>query len=141
MTQCLDQTVTLLHVDDFEPWYRCARELLLVCPEWKIVATACDGEEAVRKATELQPDVILLDIGLPKLNGIEAARRIRNMCPRSQIVFLAQQRDPDLTEAALAIAGTRFVLKDHATSELVPAITAALADENSTATLLQPVTQ
>ena len=95
---------TVLVVDDFPEWRSRIRETLLRRPEWKVIAEASDGEEAVYKATEYQPDIILLDIGLPKLNGIEAARRIRQSSPHhAHIVFVTQEGDKDITDAALSI--------------------------------------
>jgi DNA-binding NarL/FixJ family response regulator len=120
---------TVLVVDDFADWRSRLREILQTHPEWKIIAEASDGEDAVHKATEYQADIILLDIGLPKLNGIEAARRIRQRSPHhAHIVFLTQEGDKDIRDAALSIKGTRYLVKSNAATELAPAIAAALAD-------------
>jgi DNA-binding NarL/FixJ family response regulator len=70
-----------------------------------VIAEASDGLEAVHKAEHLQPGLILLDIGLPKLNGIEAARQIRKLCPESKIVFLSQESSADVIEEALNSGG------------------------------------
>jgi|SRR5215831_8491876 len=129
-----EPTATVLLVEDFDGWRYQERKLLLAHPEWKIVSEACDGAEGVRKAAELRPDIILLDIGLPKLNGIEAARRIRHASPHVHIVFVTENRDKDIRDTALRIKGTRHVLKSNAATELVPAIESALADRY-TATL------
>jgi DNA-binding NarL/FixJ family response regulator len=128
-----EPTATVLLVEDFKWWRYQERKLLRAHPEWKIVSEACDGAEGVRKAAELQPDVILLDIGLPKLNGIEAARRIRQSSPHSHIVFVTQEGDKDIRDAALSIKGAGYVLKSNAATELVPAIAAALADHYAAA--------
>ncbi len=64
--------------------------MLQARPEWQVISDASDGLEAVQKAQDLKPEIILLDIGLPKLNGIEAARRIRQRSPSSKIIFLSQ---------------------------------------------------
>lgn len=125
---------TVLVVDDFPEWRSRIRETLLRRPEWKIIAEASDGEEAVHKANEYQPDIILLDIGLPRLNGIEAARRIRqSSLDHAHIVFVTQEGDKDIRDAALSIDGTRYLMKSNAASELVPAIAAALADHYAAA--------
>ena len=71
-------------------------------PEWQIVCEVSDGSEAVQRAEELRPDLIVLDISLPKLDGIEAARRIRQVSPNSKIVFLTMNNAPDIVQAALA---------------------------------------
>ena len=123
-----ESTATVLLVEDFDGWRYQERKLLRAHPEWKIISEACDGAEGVRKAAELQPDIILLDIGLPNLNGIEAAKRIRQVSPQAHIVFVTQDGDKDIMAAALSIVGTRYVLKSNARTQLVEAIAAALAD-------------
>ena len=77
----------ILVVEDFEPWRSKVREILQARPEWTIVSEACDGSEAVQKATTLQPDIILLDFGLPTLNGIEAAKLIQQRCPKRRRIW------------------------------------------------------
>jgi DNA-binding NarL/FixJ family response regulator len=120
---------TVLVVDDFPEWRSRIRETLLRRPEWRIIAEASDGEEAVHKATEYRPDIILLDIGLPKLNGIEVARRIRQgSLHHAHIVFVTQEGDKDIRDGALSINGTRYLIQSNAASELVPAMAAALTD-------------
>jgi DNA-binding NarL/FixJ family response regulator len=88
----------------------------------QIVAEVTDGLEAVQKAAELQPDVILLDIGLPKLNGIDAAKEIHQVVPGTQIIFVTLNNDADLAKAALSNGAHGYVLKTHATRELRSAI-------------------
>ena len=88
----------------------------------RIVGVASDGLEAIQKAGELQPDLILLDIGLPKVTGIVAARRIRNVAPKSKILFLSQELDLDVALAALSEGGHGFLVKSDAESELFAAV-------------------
>jgi CheY-like chemotaxis protein len=90
------------------------------------MAEAVDGPEAIQKAEELKPDLIVLDIGLPKLNGIEAARRIRQLSPGSKIIFLSLYSSPDLVQAALSTGGLGYVRKTDARRELVLAVDAVL---------------
>ena len=90
----------LLNADDYEGLAEANRSLLESRPEWQIICEASDGAEAIQKAEELKPDVVLLDIGLPTVNGIEAARRIRQTCPDSKIVFLTSDNSPDVVAAA-----------------------------------------
>jgi DNA-binding NarL/FixJ family response regulator len=97
-------------------------------PEWHVVAEATDGPEAIQKAEQLKPDLIVLDIGLPKLNGIQAARRIRQRSPSSKIVFLSQNNDPDVVRAALGTGALGYVQKADAQSELLPAVDAVVRD-------------
>jgi DNA-binding NarL/FixJ family response regulator len=119
----------ILIADDFEDWRRQVRLLLQVRPEWLVIAEALDGAEAIRMAAEMKPDLIVLDISLPKLNGIEAARRIRQLSPSSRIVFLSQNNDLDVLRAALSKGVLGYVHKADALSELLPAVDAVLRGE------------
>jgi CheY-like chemotaxis protein len=92
----------------------------------QIVGEVSDGLEAVQKAQELQPDLIVLDIGLPTLNGIEAARRIRKLSPESKILFMSQESSADVVQEALALGALGYVVKVHAGSDLLPAVGAVL---------------
>ena len=89
-----------------------------------VIGEASDGLQAVQQAQELQPDLILLDLSLPKLNGMEAGRRIRKISPQSRIVFLSQDSTPEIVESALRI-GAGYLLKSDA-KELPAAIHAVL---------------
>ncbi len=113
-------------VEDFEPFRRFICSTLRERPEFQIVGEVTDGLEAVQKAEELQPDLILLDIGLPSLNGIDAARRIRKLSPKSKILFMSQESSSDVVQEALALGALGYVVKAHAGSELLPAVEAAL---------------
>jgi DNA-binding NarL/FixJ family response regulator len=93
-------------------------------PEWEIICEASDGLEAVLKAEELRPDLILLDIGLPKLNGIEAARRIRTLSPESNIIFVSQESSAEVVEETLRLGARGYVVKRRAGIDLLPAIEA-----------------
>ena len=112
---------SILVADDFEGWRRQVRSLFRARPEWQVIAEASDGSEAVQKAEDLKPDLIVLDIGLPKLNGIKAATRICQVSPSSKIVFLSQNHDLDVVRAALGTGALGYVLKSNAQSELLPA--------------------
>ena len=122
-------SIRILMADDYEGWRRQARSLLQARPQWQVVAEASDGPEAIQKAEELKPDLILLDIGLPKLNGIEAARQIRQLSPGSKIIFLSQYNDHDVVRAALAIGALGYVHKKDALSELLLAVDSVLRSE------------
>jgi len=91
-------------------------------PELQVICEVSDGFEAVQKAEELKPDLIVLDIGLPKLNGIEAARRIRKLAPESKILFLSQESSADVVQEALSLGARGYVVKANAGSELLPAV-------------------
>jgi DNA-binding NarL/FixJ family response regulator len=116
--------VRILLVEDFEPFRRFIRSQLQPRLDLEVIAEASDGLEAVHVAGQLQPDLILLDIGLPRLNGIEAARRIHKLCPETKIVFLSQESSADVIEEALNSGGTGYVIKANAGSELLDAIDA-----------------
>jgi DNA-binding NarL/FixJ family response regulator len=122
-------SIRILVVDDFTHWKRQVRSLLQARPECHVIAEASDGSEAIQKAKELKPDLIVLDIGLPNLNGIEAARGIRQVSPNTKIVFLSQNSDLNIVRAALGTGASAYVLKTGAGRELLPAIDAVLRDE------------
>ena len=117
-------SIRVLLVDDYEPFRRFARSILERNPYLQIIGEASDGLEAVQKAEQLQPDLVVLDIGLPVLNGIEAARRIRKLCPASRILFVSQESSPDTAQEALSTEASGYVIKAHAGSELVAALEA-----------------
>ena len=121
-----ESTTPILVVDDYEPWRRYFRTALHKQPELQVIGEASDGLEAVQKAQELQPDLILLDIGLPLLNGLEVARRIRKVSPASRILFVSENRSADIVEEALRTGAVGYVVKSDAESELLPAVKAVL---------------
>ena len=118
--------IRVLVVDDFEPFRRLVAKVLQRQPELQIICEVSDGLEAVQKAEEMQPDLVLLDIGLPSLNGIEAAQRIRELSPKSKILFVSQETSSDLVQGALASGGSGYVLKMNARNELLTAVNAVL---------------
>ena len=120
------RSIRVLVVEDFEPWRRFISSTLQKQPELEISGQISDGLEAVRQAQELQPGLILLDIGLPTMNGIEAARRIREVSPASKILFASETRSPEIAEEALNTGAGGYVLKSDAASDLLPAIKAVL---------------
>jgi len=122
----LERTIRVLVVDDFEPWRRFACSTLQGQPELQVIGEISDGLEAVQQAQQLQPDLILMDIGLPTLNGIEAARRIYECSPQSRILFISENRSPDVAQAALSNGAGGYVVKSEAAGELLPAIKAVL---------------
>jgi DNA-binding NarL/FixJ family response regulator len=116
----------IILVDDFEPWRKFVAALLRENPDWEIVSEASDGLEAVQKAEEFQPDLIVLDIGLPKLNGIEAAASIRKVAPGAKILFLSENRFSDIAAAAMSAGGNGYVVKSDGGNELLVAIETVL---------------
>jgi two-component system, NarL family, nitrate/nitrite response regulator NarL len=124
--------VRILIVDDFQSWRHFVSTMLQDRPEFQIVGEASDGLEAVRKSEELQPGLILLDIGLPGLNGIEAARRICAIAPACRILFVSENQCPTIAQQALSTgACTRgYVVKSYAAEELLPALEAVMQDRH-----------
>lgn len=120
------QFASILIVDDFAAWRAHVREILEQQPQWRIVAEACDGFQAIQRAAELRPDLVLLDIQMPVLSGLEAAAHIRQISPQSRIVFLTQDNDVHLRNAALAAGAHGYVMKIDATSQLLTTIETAL---------------
>ena len=128
----------VLLVDDHEQWRRHIAALLQAHPDWQVVGEAGDGLEALQQAERLGPDLVLLDVGLPSLNGIEVARRLRRFDPRCRILFLSEQSSWDIVDAALAAGGEGFVLKSHAGRELLPAMQAVANGNPFVSAHLQP---
>jgi DNA-binding NarL/FixJ family response regulator len=121
-----ESTVRFLIADDYEPWRRFVCSKLRAHSEFELVGEISDGLEAVQKANELRPHLILLDVGLPTLSGIEAARRILNVLPDTKIIFVSENRDWDVAEGALRSGGVGYVIKSNAVNELWPAVQSAL---------------
>ena len=120
------KSVRILVVDDYMPWHAFVATTLSKETELEVIGQASDGLEAVRQAERLQPDLILLDVGLPTLNGIEAARRIREVSSVSKILFVSENRSADVAEEALSTGAGGYVVKSDAASDLLPAIKAVL---------------
>lgn len=109
-------------VDDFVPWRNYLRSLLEARSDFKVVGEAADGVEGVEKAKELQPDLVLLDVGMPRLNGIASAAEIHKVSPKSAILFVSVETSSELVKAALAAGAKGYVAKAEAGSKLLAAI-------------------
>jgi DNA-binding NarL/FixJ family response regulator len=120
---------SVLVVEDYEPFRRFICSTLRKRSGLQVISQASDGLEAVKKAEELQPDLILLDIGLPTLNGIDAACRISRLVPAAKILFVSQSNDPDVVTAALSNGAKGYVRKENAQRDLLPAIEAVLCGD------------
>jgi DNA-binding NarL/FixJ family response regulator len=112
----------ILIVDDFEDFRVFLQSALRKKPEFRAIWQAADGLEAVQQAEALQPDLILLDIGLPRLNGIEAARRIQKVSPNSKILFVSQEFSEVVVEQALLLGAHGYLWKSDTAGELLPAV-------------------
>jgi DNA-binding NarL/FixJ family response regulator len=120
------QSFRILVVDDYEPWRGFVTSTLRKQPELQIIGEASDGREAVEKAQELLPELILLDISLPLMNGFEAAGQIRELAPNAKILFISEHRSRDMVEEALRTGALGYVVKSGAARELLPAVEAAI---------------
>jgi DNA-binding NarL/FixJ family response regulator len=116
----------ILVVDDNEPFRHFICSILGKRAELQIIGEATEGLEAVHKSQELQPDLILLDIGLPNLNGFEAARQICKLAPKSKIIFLSQQSSSDIVRGALCLGAKGYIAKANAASDLFVAVEAVV---------------
>jgi DNA-binding NarL/FixJ family response regulator len=117
----------VLVVDDFAPWRRfLCSTLEQQRDDVEIVGESSDGWEAIQHAQALHPDLILLDIGLPTLDGIETARRLRRLSPCSKILFVSQDSSPEVIEEALRTGAEGYIIKVNA-SDLLTAVDNVLA--------------
>jgi DNA-binding NarL/FixJ family response regulator len=131
-------TTRILVVGDFKDWRNQVYSLLRSRPEWQVVAEVLDGLEAAQRAVELQPTLILLDIGLPRLNGTGAASLIRRLVPDSKIIALSQESDADVAQELFSLGVSGYVVKGCAEKELLTAVEAVLQGKQSVSSGLQP---
>jgi DNA-binding NarL/FixJ family response regulator len=119
-------SMRVLVVEDFAPFWQIIRSTLAQRPDVQVIGEVADGLEAVHKAEILEPDLVLLDIGLPTLNGIEAARQIRKLAPASKIIFVSQESSCAVVQEALKLGAWGYVLKTNAAIDLLAAVDAFL---------------
>jgi DNA-binding NarL/FixJ family response regulator len=112
----------ILVVDDHEIVRRGICALLSREPDFAVVCDAADGLQAVREAERLQPNIVVLDITMPRMNGLEAATRIREVAPSAEIVFLSQHDSLEIIKEAFRRGGRGYVVKSAASKELVTAV-------------------
>jgi DNA-binding NarL/FixJ family response regulator len=112
----------LLVVDDHAVVRRGVRALLESRPEWEVCGEAVDGQEAIRKAADLKPDIVVLDISLPGLNGLEATSRILKESPGSEVLILTMHHSEELAQQVIKAGARGYVLKSDADQSLVAAI-------------------
>lgn len=121
-------TIRLMLADD----HRMLREGLrrsMTEEGFQVVGEAGDGEEAVRLAAELQPDVILMDVSMPDVDGVEATRRIRDLIPETRVIMLTMHPDQDVVAAALRAGAAGYLVKDCSTEEIAEAVRLAASDD------------
>jgi len=137
-------TTRILLVDDSDQWRLVERSIVQAIPGFCVIGEARNGLEAIEQSSKLSPDIVLLDIGMPLLNGIDAAQQIRKDSPSSRVVFVTQDHDAEIRDAALATGAEGFLLKANAVRELLPAVEAALRkplDARNDAQLTRPLSR
>ena len=119
--------VRILIVEDFKPFQEFLCFTLEERRDLLVIGIVSDGIEAVQKAIELKPDLILLDIGLPTMNGIEVARQVRKLVPESKIVFVSQESSADVVREALSTGAWGYVAKTRAKSQLLAVVESVMS--------------
>ena len=125
----MESNLGILVVEDFEPLRRLIFHKLKNELHLDNILGAADGEEGARLAEELKPDLVILDVGLPKLNGLQVAERISKSTPRCVILFVSQERSEEVIEEAFRVGGTGYVLKIDMEMEFATAIAKVLRGE------------
>ena len=116
----------VLVVDDFEPFRRFVCSALQQRAGFLVIGEAADGLQAIQRTEELQPDLIVLDIGMPRMNGIEAARQIRKICPNSKIIFVSQDSSTEVVREAFQLGARAYLAKSDLANDLLSGIDAVL---------------
>ena len=116
------QVFRVLVIDDFEPWRKVVSWMLKNSSQWQIVGEASDGVEGIQKTEELQPDLVLLDVGMPLLNGIDAAKAILGIAPKTKVLFVSVDLCSELVQGALGTGAHGYVVKSDAASDLLTAM-------------------
>ena len=122
--------LSILIADDHTLVRHGLRKILEEQPDWKVVGESGDGRDAVKKALDLKPDVVILDIGMPLLNGIDATGQIARRLPETQVLILSMHVDEAYITRALQAGARGYLLKDSADTELVRAVTAVAAGKS-----------
>jgi DNA-binding NarL/FixJ family response regulator len=119
--------VRVLVVEDHLPFRRFISTALNKERNLQIIGEVSDGLDAIQSAVKLKPDLILLDIGLPTLNGIEVARQIRRLVPQSKIIFLTMESDADVVQEAASLGASGYVVKAMAGADLLTALESVIS--------------
>jgi len=116
--------IRILVVDDHPIVRQRLKALLEGRPGWEVIGEAADGEEAVQKAKDLSPDVMVLDVTMPRMNGLEACRLLRRQSPQLEILFVSQHDSPQMMREALEAGGRGYIVKSNAARDLLAAVEA-----------------
>lgn len=122
--------IRVLIVDDFAEWRQFVRRAIECIAEPQNIREACDGEEAIKKTRGWTPHLALLDIGIPKMNGIELARQIHKLCPECRVVFFTENRSNDVMEECFRAGACAYIVKSSGANDLVAAIKVAIKDKD-----------
>ena len=117
-------TIRILLVDDHPVVRQGLRTLLEAHSDWEVIGEASDGAEAIEKAKDLNPDVMVLDVTMPRMNGLEACRLLRRQHPRLEILFVTQHDSPQMMREALEAGGRGYVVKSNAARDLLAGVEA-----------------
>jgi DNA-binding NarL/FixJ family response regulator len=117
-------TIRILLVDDHPIVRQGLKTLLEGHSGWEVIGEAADGAEAVEKAKDLNPDVMVLDVTMPRMNGLEACRLLRQECPGLEILFVTQHDSPQMMREALEAGARGYVVKSNAARDLLAAVDA-----------------
>jgi DNA-binding NarL/FixJ family response regulator len=123
------ESYRVLVVDDQEPVRSSLRAFLEVSAKWQVCGEAADGREGAEEATRLAPDLIIMDIAMPKLDGIQAVREIRKALPHTPVLMLSFHDSPDMISASFRAGATGYVLKSHLARDLLHAMEAVSRHE------------
>jgi two-component system secretion response regulator SsrB len=119
--------VTIIVVDDSKPWREFVSLLLRRRPEWNLLCEVATGLEGCDSCTDLSPDVVLLDLGLPDINGLDVLKRIRSHRSLTKVIVVTNEASPEIVEAALGLGAAGYVFKPDAGRDLLPAIDSILS--------------
>jgi|SRR5277367_3390874 len=119
--------VRVLVADNFEPWRQMVCDLLEGAPDLIVVRLASNGPDVVREAGELLPDLIILDVELPGLNGIDGVRLIHELCPATKILFLSLNSEGEVVRSCLEAGANGYVLKTDVLGDLLAGVRAVIA--------------
>ena len=131
-------SIRILIVEDSQPWRRAIRSTLEEAPDLVVIGECSDGLEGIRKSEQLQPDLVMLDIGLPSVNGFEAARGIRKVARQSKILFLSAYFSGELVHEAFRVGALGYVVKSNAATDLLSAVEAVMRDQRFVSSGVMP---
>jgi DNA-binding NarL/FixJ family response regulator len=129
MTSSQASHVRILIADDHELMRRGLRSILSTRPDWEVCGEAVDGSDAIEKTKLLQPDILVLDISMPRVNGLEVARAVRRDYPRTQVVILSQYDESEMRPYAIEAGARGYVSKAEASRQLLTAIESLIVEQ------------